>query len=118
MDFGPPLHSLVLAGELHFIEKEMFEFYHWNREQRIAVRAQEKADEEQRQREAWDRESQERRAQDEQRKRDLAQRKEKMEEKQRLDLLEAQQRSRHGADHKGGEADEEEEEGVDLEPLF
>ena len=109
MDFGPPLHSLVLVGELHFIEREMFDFHHWNREQRLALRAREKADEEQRQREQWERDSRERKAQDEQRKRELLQRKE--DEKQRR-LVEAKERSRPVAE----EADEGD--GVDIEPLF
>lgn len=35
VDFGGPLHTLVIPGdELHFIEEDMFDFYHWNREQR------------------------------------------------------------------------------------
>lgn len=27
MDFGAPLHCLVLAGELHVTEREMLEYY-------------------------------------------------------------------------------------------
>ena len=27
VDFGPPLHSLIIAGNLHVIEEEMLEFY-------------------------------------------------------------------------------------------
>lgn len=34
---------LVIAGEMHFIEQDMYDFYHWNRAARVAERAQQKA---------------------------------------------------------------------------
>ncbi len=42
VDFGPPLHSLVIVGEMHDLEREMFEFFHVNREQRKIQRDEEK----------------------------------------------------------------------------
>ena len=114
VDFGPPLHSLVLVGELHFIERDMFDFWHWDREHRATLRAQEKADEELRQREQWERDSRERRAQDEQRKRQLLQRKD--EQRQRRDLEAQQQRSQQAAAHTADDADDGD--GVNIEPLF
>jgi diphthine synthase len=38
-EFGPPLHSLVVCGKMHFIEEEMFEFWHCDRDARKAARA-------------------------------------------------------------------------------
>jgi len=39
VDFGAPLHSLVLAGpELHEIETDMFFHYHWNQAEKAALR--------------------------------------------------------------------------------
>lgn len=29
VDFGGPLHTLVIPGEMHFMEKEMLDFYSW-----------------------------------------------------------------------------------------
>lgn len=34
VDFGAPLHTLVIPAKMHDIEKAMWEFYHWNREGR------------------------------------------------------------------------------------
>jgi diphthine synthase len=31
VDFGAPLHSFVLPGDMHVLEKEMFDFWHWTR---------------------------------------------------------------------------------------
>jgi hypothetical protein len=28
VDFGPPLHSLVVAGEMHDMELTMYDYYH------------------------------------------------------------------------------------------
>ena len=28
VDFGPPLHSLVVAGEMHDMENTMYDYYH------------------------------------------------------------------------------------------
>lgn len=42
-----PLHSLVLPGPvLHDIEKEMYEFYHWDKENRKDLVAKQAEDEE------------------------------------------------------------------------
>jgi diphthine methyl ester synthase len=30
LDFGPPLHSLIICGKMHDLELEMFEFYRYN----------------------------------------------------------------------------------------
>ncbi len=43
VDFGGPLHSLVIPGECHFIETEMLEFYHWNRAARAKAKAEAEA---------------------------------------------------------------------------
>lgn len=36
IDFGAPLHSLILCGTMHDVELDMYNHYHWNRAQRIA----------------------------------------------------------------------------------
>jgi len=46
IDFGPPLHSVVIPAEMHIIEREMFEYWHWNRENRKELRQKEKEQEE------------------------------------------------------------------------
>eukprot|EP00026_Physarum_polycephalum_P019317 Phypoly_transcript_21280.p1 GENE.Phypoly_transcript_21280~~Phypoly_transcript_21280.p1 ORF type:complete len:118 (+),score=4.68 Phypoly_transcript_21280:285-638(+) len=28
VDFGPPLHTFVICGEMHFIEKDYYDLYH------------------------------------------------------------------------------------------
>ena len=112
MDFGPPLHTLVLAGELHFVECDMFEFYHWNRAQRAEQRSQEQADEAERQRAQWDAEGKERRERDEQRKRDLLLRKQLDRNRNTRDL---EDRKRPPSHEPATNSDEEET--VELEPL-
>ena len=117
MDFGPPLHSLVLAAEMHFMEREMFEHYHWDKARRTEVRAQEKAEEESRQRQRWVEESKERKAQDEQRKREVLMRKEK--DLQRRAAEQAEHTKRHAAEHaRHSFEDDDADDGVELEPLF
>lgn len=47
IDFGSPLHSIVIPGPvLHDIEKNMFEFFHWNREARKEQLKKDAADQE------------------------------------------------------------------------
>lgn len=40
MEFGAPLHTVVIPGDMHFIEEEMYEFWHWNRANRASARRQ------------------------------------------------------------------------------
>lgn len=51
IDFGEPLHSVVIPGHQHFIEEQMYGFYHWDKE---AFKAQlsEKTNREEEEREA------------------------------------------------------------------
>ena len=42
IDFGGPLHSLVVAGAMHYIENEMYEYYHCKRSERAAIRQEAK----------------------------------------------------------------------------
>jgi hypothetical protein len=47
VDFGAPLHSLVLAApEIHEIEQAMFEYYHWDKVRRGAERKRAKQEKE------------------------------------------------------------------------
>lgn len=47
IDFGGPLHSLVLAAPtLHEVEQSMWELHHWDRARREVVRKREKAERE------------------------------------------------------------------------
>lgn len=46
LDFGGPLHSLVLCGSMHYIELEMYDYYHWNYEGQKKKRQEEKEEEE------------------------------------------------------------------------
>lgn len=41
IDFGGPLHSLVIPSEMHFLEQAMLDHYHWDRANRQAARADE-----------------------------------------------------------------------------
>ena len=34
-DFGGPLHSFVVPGEVHFIEKQMLDYHHWDKERKM-----------------------------------------------------------------------------------
>jgi diphthine synthase len=65
VDFGAPLHSLVLAGpELHSIEEDMFFNFHWDRENRAALRDAHVQGKEAARMAELDRRREERRAQD------------------------------------------------------
>ena len=46
IDFGGPLHSLVIASEMHFIEQDMYDFYHWDRARREADKQKKRLEEE------------------------------------------------------------------------
>lgn len=41
IDFGLPLHSLILCGTMHDMELDMYNHYHWNKQQRIHDKQQE-----------------------------------------------------------------------------
>lgn len=43
IDFGGPLHSLVIPSEMHFLERAMLDHYHWDRENRQAQTAADEA---------------------------------------------------------------------------
>jgi hypothetical protein len=40
IDFGAPLHSVVIAGHMHYIEEEMYAFWHWSEEYKQKRREQ------------------------------------------------------------------------------
>lgn len=46
IDFGDPLHTLVIPGDMHYIELDMYEHYHWNRAIRT-IQKQKQVEEEQ-----------------------------------------------------------------------
>lgn len=70
-DFGGPLHSLVIPGELHFLENAVLDHFHWDRENRQRQTKQRIEEEElERQRvrdEAWERSQSEAKARERER---------------------------------------------------
>lgn len=38
IDFGAPLHSFVIPGDLHFLESSMLDHFHWDRDNRKKIR--------------------------------------------------------------------------------
>ena len=118
IDFGPPLHTVVLCGHMHDIEQTMYERYHWNRQQRTQHRQQQQQQEEAQKTAEWERERRERKVADEARKREVERRKQEERQKQeaeresrKQELLKASVAAAHGAS-------DDEADGIGVEPLL
>ena len=118
IDFGPPLHTVVLCGAMHDVEQSMYERWHCNRDKRTEDRERRRKEDEDRQAAEWEQERKERRAADEARKRDLERRKQEERQKQeaeresrKQELLRASNAAAHGAS-------DDDSESVDVEPLL
>ena len=114
VDFGEPLHTVVLCGAMHDVEQLMYERWHWNRAQRAEERQQQQSKQEEQQNEQWERERKERKAGDEIRKKEVERR--KQEEKQKQDV-ERQLRKEELQKASADAASDDETDGVDFEPL-
>ena len=120
IDFGPPLHTVVLCGpHMHDIEQTMYERWHWNRQQRTAERQQQQKEQQDKQEAQWEQDRKERQAADDNRKRLLEQRKALERQKQQLETERRKTERLNAAIASYRDKDEgEEEDGVDVEPLL
>jgi diphthine synthase len=112
VDFGPPLHSLVICGEMHELELEMFEYYHIDRDNRKRERLKKKEELEELM-------ELNRLKELEEKKKNQMEWNKRKEENERKKKEEEEKRREEIEKKKAEERNEEEEEGefLDLEPL-
>ena len=118
VDFGPPLHTVVLCGHMHDVEQAMFDRWHWNRQHRAQHAQQLQQQQHDTQTAQWETERKERRAADEARKSELLRRKQDERDRQEAEKASRKQQLLTASAAAALDASEDETDGVEMEPLL